>query len=291
MLELLQTEGSVLIVIKLKTLHLGESDGSLLTSSTDDEDVGKTSGKSLTAGILQMDDILSHGSLVHLNVSLDNASNTALRLSSGNNSQSTHLELEVSSGLSTTNGTLNGGLLTSEVDDDGIMGLHVGVGEAESATIMSHNLRDTLGAQREGLDAAELELTLDSGVDLNGDKAALGIVKDTVGAAKGRSNVKVGGEGREGDDVHKTQGELAVKASLSVNEDRARLADKVGLSVGEAKSEAVSQKEGQGEALTEGMGTLRGTRGIDAGKLVQKPVGRSGNALQMLLWAPGHDVK
>lgn len=133
---------------------------------------------------------------------------------------------------------------------------------------------DSALAKLDALDLAELVLGL-LGLDAVDGEAALGVV-DEAEVLAGLL---------DGDDVHEAGGVGQVGADLAVNLDEALHEDRLGLAVVEGVLETVADEDDQGHAVAELVRTGRGLGGVDAGQLVQEPVGGGAKALLVLLAA------
>lgn len=127
---------------KLDTLSGGDRDKRVVSLS-DDKDVGGTSGKALTNAVLDVDDVVAAG--VALLALDDTDAANAATTSDGDE-------------VSDLEGNVGGDGLGVKVELDGVVDLDVGVGEADGATVVGDDVRDTLGTSGEPLDAEELEL-------------------------------------------------------------------------------------------------------------------------------------
>lgn len=157
---------------------------------------------------------------------------------------------------------------------DSVVLFDVGVGEADGSSVVGDNVGDLVLAKALSLDLAKLETGL-FGVDLHRLEATLDVVQDSVALAS------LG----NGHHVHQSEGESRVSSYFIVNFDVgiSRSADLEGFLAVEGKSEAVSEEHGQGNALSQLVGTGRGTRSVKSLQLVQAPVGRRPHALHMFL--------
>lgn len=138
---------------------------------------------------------------------------------------------------------------------------------------------DSTTAQLNALDLAQLVLGL-LGLDAVDGEAALGVVDETEVLASLLN----------GDDVHVAGGVGDVGADLAVDLDEALHHDGLGLAVVESILETVSDEDDQGHAVAELVRTGRGLGGVQAGQLVQEPVGGGAKALLVLLAVRGEDV-
>jgi hypothetical protein len=121
------------------------------------------------------------------------------------------------------------------------------------------------------LDSAELVLGLFS-VNTVQNEASLGVVHETesvVGLF-------------QFNDIHETRGVVVVSADLSVNLDATFHTDLHAFLVGQGILESVTEDNGDGQALTELVGSLGRTGGPDTTHLSEVPMGRRIEALQML---------
>ena len=128
-----------------ETLGLREGDERLVVLGADHEDVHDAGGEGTALGVLDVDNLERTDVLL----TTDDGTNTALVLTLGDGTGSTDLELD---GLDT--------LASGKVHLDNIVELGDRVWVPDSAGVVGVDLRDTLGTDAEGLDAAELEARL-----------------------------------------------------------------------------------------------------------------------------------
>lgn len=217
------------------SLILGERDQRLILIS-EDEDVGSEGGPDGTTGVTDADNLSRSG----VGVSGDDDTDTA-------NVATTSGHAKVADGEASEGRRLSGG----QIDLDDVIDADIGVRVADGAAIVGTDEGDTSGEETDLLDAAELESSL-LGKDSVQDEASLGVVQHTemlVGAV----NV---------DDVHETGGEGGISADLSVDRDQTLHEDESNLTAGQGVLESVTQKDHQGQALAELVGTSSGTRSL-----------------------------
>ena len=161
-----------------------------------------------------------------------------------------------------------------EVELDGVVLLDVGVGEADGAAVVGDNVWHLGLAEDLSDDLAELELGL-----LLVNSVGLEATLDVVEHAEVLTSLG------DGEDILEAEGVLVVTLDLTVDlkVGLAGLADLEGLLVGESVLQSVSEEHGEGDALTELVGTLGGAGSVDTAELVKAPVGGSEHALQVLL--------
>lgn len=127
---------------------------------------------------------------------------------------------------------------------------------ADGAAIVGHNVRDTLGANGDAADLAELELGL-LRLDRVDGKAALHVKEQT--------EVLVGLLNR--DHVHEAGGVVRIRANLAVDLDEALHHDHGRLAAGQRILKAVAQEDDQRQRLAALVRTSRGLRGLLVAKV------------------------
>eukprot|EP00298_Acanthocystis_sp_HF-20_P004774 c15083_g1_i1.p2 GENE.c15083_g1_i1~~c15083_g1_i1.p2 ORF type:complete len:206 (-),score=-51.06 c15083_g1_i1:39-656(-) len=169
-------------------------------------------------------------------------------------------------------------LASLEVNLDGVVDLDVGVGVADGATVMGHNVWHTTETELLSLDTAELELGLEAFTNAVEGEAALGVEQQTeVLLCLFHAN-----------NVHEASRVVGVSADLAVNLDESLHADSLDFLASQGVLETVSEEDGQGKALAELVGTGGGAGGPVACQLVEHPVLGGINTLQMLLGSTSH---
>jgi len=268
---LLLLVGSVLSLVTLlnkgeaDTLSLGEGDQGLL-GLTDDENVRKTGGEGVAAGVLNVSDLVRTG--VVLDVLED--TNTTDVVTAGNENGGTVVELD---------DRVN--LVGLEVKLDGVVLLDVGVGETDGAAVVGNNVWHLVLAEHLADDLAELELGLLL-VNSVGLEATLDVVK----------HAEVLTSLGNGENILETEGVSVVTLDLTVDLDVSitSLADLHGLLVGESVLQSAAEEHGHGDALTELVGALGWAGSVNTAELIKAPVGGGEHALQVLLGSSCHLV-
>lgn len=240
---------------ELDTLSLGEGDPRLV-ALTNDENVGEASSEGLVTAVLQVDDVETTG----MAFTVSDNTNATHAVTTGDDGDVSSLELGESVDLA--------GL---QVQANSVVDLDEGIGEADGATVVGNNEGDGLGTNLHLLDLAELVLGLLL-ADAVDDKATLGVVEDT----------EVLTSSLELNNVHNTGGVVGVSADLVVNLDVALHNNAGDLALGKGVLQAVADEDNEGKALTQLVGSSRGTRGKSARQLVQHPGLGRGQTLQML---------
>jgi len=92
----------------------------------------------------------------------------------------------------------------------------------------------------------------------------------------------------DGDNVHESERVGVIGSDLAVNLDEPLLEDGSDLSAGKGELQSVSKEDGQRKALSELVGSGRGSRSVSSGELVQQPGGGGCEPLQVLLRSSGH---
>jgi hypothetical protein len=131
---------------------------------------------------------------------------------------------------------------------------------------------DSALAQLHSLDLSEFVFCL-LGLDSVDGEAALGVVDKT----------EVLASLLDGDDIHETSWVGGISSDLAINLDQALHDNGLGLARVESILEAVSDEDDEGHAVAELVRTGGRTRSVGTGKLVQKPVRGSAQALLVLL--------
>lgn len=222
---------------ELDTLALGKRDPGLL-AGTDDEDVGLLGGEDATQRVLDVDDLETTNVALTVN---DKTDTTNVTTASGHGNVAS-LELDKVDNL-----------VVDKVEADGVVGLDQGVGVADGATVVGDDIGDTLLADQDLLDTAELVLGLLIGDAVDGE-ATLDVVDQT----------EVLASLLDADDVHETSGEGRVSADLVVDLDKTLHEDRLDLAAVQSILQAVAQEDDQGKTLASFVGTGAGLRGVRA---------------------------
>ena len=158
---------------------------------------------------------------------------------------------------------LEGGLdgTGGDVDDDGVVAVDLGVGEADAATVVGGEHGGAVAGGPEVHDLAELDLGLLLG-QADHLEAALNVVQH-ADAVVGLGDLE---------DIHEAGGVLGVDAGAAVDLNEALADDHLGLLVVEGVLETVTEDHGKGHALTDLVGTSARAGGEDAGELGEHPV-------------------
>jgi hypothetical protein len=225
--------------VKLDTLALGEGDLALVLVS-DHKHVLGTGREGVASGIADDGDVERTGVLLDVGHDSDTTTVSAL----GDHAHVAGLELDSLDDLA-----------SGDIDLDGIIGLDQRIGVADGAAIMGDNNGDLLQSDVASVDTAQLELLLLIRHTVK-DEAALAIVYKTE---------SIGSLGHL-DNIHESSGEVRVSADLSVNSDKLLHADHLGLLAGKSILQSVSQDEHEGKALTELVGSLGRSGGLEEEK-------------------------
>jgi hypothetical protein len=249
--------------VLLDATALGEGDHVGLVLLADAENVANTGGEGLALGVLDVDNVEATRVLV----AGSDGSDATVILTLGDNAGSASLELDEV-----------GHLARLEVNLDGVVDLHEGVWVADGAAIVGGDVWDTLGAELELVDTAQLVCALVSEgllvVKTVEHESALGVEKHTELLV---SLV-------EGDDIGESTWEVGVGAAAAVDLHQAHHANLLDLLLGECVLETVTEDEHQGKALAELVGTGGGAWGPGSTHLVKHPVLGGIKPLHMLLW-------
>jgi len=256
-----QTGVTILQVGLADTLALGEGNPRLVLLA-DNHNVFETGGEGVAVGILDVDDLERTGVTLTVHQSTDAANIVTL----GGHDEVAVLELQPVQDFA-------GG----DVHADGVIGLDLGIGEADGAAIMGATVRVALLADGDLVDAAQLVGGLLGGDVVDGE-ATLGVPDET--------EILLGL--LDGHDVHQTGGDLHVGAHLAVNLDEALHGDHLDLLVRKRVLETVTEEDGQRHALTKLVRTGGGAGGPDTGELVEHPMGWRVQALHVLLGTASH---
>jgi len=233
------TGGGTALLLLLLLLNEGELDATTtgegnerLLAGADSEDVVRASGEGLASKILDVDDAVAARVVLDLLEETD----TTQVAAGGDHDEVTNTKLDVVLDLA-----------RGEVDLDGVVDLDVGVGVADGAAIVGRAEGDTLGAELDAADLAELVASL-LGFNAVESEAALDVVEKT--------EVLVGA--LNGDDIHEAGGEGGVSADLAIDLDDALVEDEGDLTTSKGIAEAVAEEDDQRQALAELVGTSRG---------------------------------
>lgn len=240
----------------LDTTSLGQGHLGVVTGSND-ENIGLTGGEGVSLLVLDGDN--GERSVVLLNVL--EGTNASGVVTAGDHHHGSDFEL-------VDIGHLAGG----NVDLDGVVDGHVGVGEAKGASIMGDGDGNLLGGHVALLDAAQLVLGLVL-LDAVEHKASLGIVEETEEVTTLL----------EGDNVHETGGVVVIGADLAVDLDAALHADLLALLSGQGVLETFAEDDGNGETFALLVGTLGGLGGPHTSHFAEVPVAGRIEALEMFL--------
>lgn len=217
-----------------------------MISTSDDEDVGLTSGKGVSLSILDGDN--GKGSIMLLEV--DELSNTPGVVTLGYHDHGSHLELEDVGHLSSGN-----------VHLDGIIDLDIRVRVTKGTSIMGDSNGDLLGGNIHLLDTAKLVLGLIL-VDTVEDETSLGIVKETETITR---LLKL-------DNIHESSGVVEVSPDLTIDLDTTFHANLLAFLSGQGVLETLTKDDGNGKALALLVGTGGGLGSPDAAHLTEVPV-------------------
>ncbi len=265
---------ALLNVGELDTLILGKRDESLL-ALTDNEKVANAGGEGVAVGVAHVGDVERTGVLLDMREVADATDVVA----AGDVDKRVLLEfnnLVDLSGLEVVLRLINKGKWRPYLDR--VTFLDVGVRVAESAPVVSNDIRNLVLANGTADDLANLERGV-AGVDFLSLEAALDIDQ----------HAEVLASLLDGHDVLEAQGELVVATDLVVNLDESFLVlnDLHGLLVGHGELQPLAEEDAHGDALTQLVGALAGAGGVDAGQLLQHPVFGRKHALKVLLRSTG----
>lgn len=245
----------------LETLVLEKRDGWLATLS-DDEDVRLTRGEVVPHGIFDADNFV--GSRMFLS-QLDDTNTTDV-MPAGDHAQVPDLKLD---------NVLN--LTRLNVDTHGIVNFGNGIRIADGTRVMGGDVGNALHTSLLPLDLAEFKCAL-----LLGNKVKL---ETTLGIVE-KSESLVGL--LDGDDIHEASRVCLVGTDLSVDLDQSLHDDRVRLATSQGVLETVAKDQVEREGFAQLVGSSGRTRRPHAAHLVQHPVRRRIQALQMLLRSARH---
>lgn len=243
----------------LDALSAGERDHGA-SSLTNNENVGKTSGKGVTLTVLEVDNVKRSGVLLLV----DHDSDAANIGTTGDHAQVSDIELDVVDDLTRL-----------DIKLDGIVNLDERVSETDSSTVVGNEVGDSLlltsveavdtdgGLVTDGnlLDSAELVLSF-IGVDLVEGETSLDVIH--------KSEVFVGLV--NGDDVHESSRVVDVSSDLMVDLDVTSHNNHEDFTTGESVFKTVSEDQTEGETLSQFVGTGGRTRSPGSAELVEHPV-------------------
>jgi len=233
-----------------------------MISTSNDENIGLTSGKGVSLSILDGNN--GEGSIVLLEV--DKLSNTPSVVTLGNHDHGAHLELVDIGHLSSGNVYL-----------DGIVDLDIRVGVTKGTSIVGDGNGDLLGGNIHLLDTAKLVLGLVL-VDTVEDETSLGIVEKTETVTR---LLKF-------DNIHESSGVVVVGPDLTVNLDTTFHANLLAFLSGQGVLETLTKDDGNGKALALLVGTGGGLGSPHAAHLTEVPVTGRIETLEVLLWSARH---
>jgi len=174
------------------TLFLGERDPGILSLSNH-ENVSDSGSEGVSSSISDVDNIETSD----VSISVDYNSDSSDVVTGGDSAQVAGLELNSVDDLT-----------SGDVELNGVIDVDFRVGESESSTVVSDNVRDLVGANSLLGDLAELVFSF-FGTNVSEDESALNIVENSV---KFTSLL-------DADDIHKTSRESGVSSDLAINSD------------------------------------------------------------------------
>lgn len=229
---------------ELDTLTLGQGDPRLRTF-TDDENVGKTSGKSSVQDVSDVNNVET--TVVPL--PRDDHTGSTHVSTTGDHDDVSRLELDVVDNL-----------VVNQVKLDGVVGLDNGVRVSDRSTVVGDEVRHTLLTELVRLDFEELVSSFFRGDSVDGE-STLDVVQ--------QSEVFTGS--LDGDNVHETGRVGFIGPDLSINLDDPLRHDSGDFSAGQGVLQSVSEEDGHGQAFSELVGTGGRSRGVGTRQLVQHP--------------------
>ena len=251
---------------ELDSVALGQRDHRLSTL-TDDEHVGETSGELVTHGVAHVHDIEG----AEVAITTDDHTHTTNVVTLRDEAQVAHLELDVANDL-----------VRLDVHLHGVVHLHGGVGEADRAGVVRHDERDLLGGQLALHHLAQLELGL-SLIDAVEHEASLHIVEQTEAVRAVLKGDHIYPSHPNASQTHETGGEGGVRAHLAIDLHQALHADHLHFVIRQSVLQTVADDQQQGQALSLLVGTAARLGSPHTTHLVQHPVLRSVQTLHMLL--------
>lgn len=247
------------------SLSLGKSDLGLVSVSNDNDE--RVSGGELVAsGVLDCDQVVVSVELVDV---LDDSDSSDV--------VSLHAVGEVSD-LHLVRGL---DLVGSDVELDGVLDLDVLVEELEGSSVVGDEVADLVGSDEFLLDSAEFEVSLFL-LDFDHGESSLDVVEDSEGL------VDLG----DLEDVHESAGELGVSSDLVVDLDESLLLVEDGVDFGGVHGELqlVSEKDLDGDGLSQLVGALGGSDCEVSSHLVHHPRLGGDDSLQVFLRSSCHSV-
>merc|ERR1719163_1859451 len=258
---LAQLRSAIFDDAELHTVALRKGDPRLVLLA-DDEHVVKARAEGVASRILDVNDLERAWMLLPVSHDADAAN----IVTAGDHDSVTSLELDEVQNLASL-----------QVDADAVMRLDGWVWVADSATIVSDGVRDTLETAEHLLDTAQLvgSLLLRKLVH---DETAVGSVEQTEVLLR-LLNLH---------DIHVTSRVEHVRAHLAVNLDETLHDNHLALTVGESILETVAQHDDEWKALAQLVRACGRLWSPAALELVQHPVGWGEAALQVLDDAARH---
>ena len=251
---------------ELDSVALGQRDHRLSTL-TDDEHVGETSGELVTHGVAHVHDIEG----AEVAITTDDHTHTTNVVTLRDEAQVAHLELDVANDL-----------VRLDVHLHGVVHLHGGVGEADRAGVVRHNEGNLLGGQLALHHLAQLELGLGL-VDAVEHEASLHIIEQTEAVRAVLKGDHIYPSHPNASQTHETGGEGGVRAHLAIDLHQALHADHLHFVIRQSVLQTVADDQQQRQALSLLVGTAARLGSPHTTHLVQHPVLRSVQTLHMLL--------
>jgi len=223
----------------------------------------------MSSSVLQVSNVKR--TLVLLDVVQD--SDTPDVVTTDDHTEVTRLEFEVVRGTRSLLVNLSG----DEVELDGIVDLHVRVGETDGATVVGDAVGHSLPSLFDGLDTKKLVLGLLRG-DLVKDEAPLSVIEETK-VLLGLLDL---------DDIHKSGRVGVVSTDFTVNLQQSLHQNHLGLVKGQSVLQSVPQQHHQRKAFPLFVGPCGRFGRPDTRKFIQHPAGGGGHALHVLLGTTSH---
>lgn len=241
----------------LDTISLGQTDQRLSRGSSNDKDIGKTSGEGVALGILDGNN--GEGTIVTFDV--HESTHTSTVTSTGEHDSGAHFEFKDIAHLSGSN-----------INLDSVVDLKFGVRVTKSASIVCDSHRDLVGSDVDLLDTTQLVLGF-LPRDSVQNESSLGVVEKTE-TVVGLFHFE---------DIHESARKAMVSADLSVDLDATFHGDLHAFLAGKSVLETFFQDDSHGQAFSQFVWTGRWSGGPDSTHLTQVPLVRGVQTLQVFL--------
>ena len=238
-----------------------------LASLADHKHVVQTSGEFVSSGITNMHDIEG----TEVAITMDDHTHTTDVVSLGDETEVAHLELDVVDDL-----------VGLQIHLHSVVHLHSGVREADRASIVRHDEGNLLPRELALHHLAQLVLSLLL-VDAVKDKASLHVIQQTETVSRSLQSYHIFKSHLLVIPTHETSRERRVSADLSVHLHKTLHANHLHLVIRESVLQTVADDQQQRKTLSLLVGTTARLGSPNSSHLVEHPVLRGIQTLQVLL--------